>query len=76
VAGGDEPVRRQCPGQKPDQCSEHGTVGLVQLRRRVLSAKDRVLVTEDQDLYIFGRTGLGEERESAGDAAEDEVEQA
>jgi hypothetical protein len=42
----------------------------------VLPAKDRGLVTQDQDLYIFGRTGTGEEREPAGDAAEHEVEQA
>jgi hypothetical protein len=48
----------------------------VQTRRGVLSAQDRVFVTEDQDLYIFGRTGTGEESEPAGDAAEHEVEQA
>jgi hypothetical protein len=41
-----------------------------------LPAQDRVLVTEDQDLYIFGRAGLGEEGEPAGDAAEHEVDQA
>jgi hypothetical protein len=42
----------------------------------VLSAKDRVLVTENQDLYIFGRTGTGEERKPVGGAAERKVEQA
>jgi hypothetical protein len=73
---GDEPVRRQRPGQKSDQGGEHGTVGPVQLRRPVLSAQDRVFVAEDQDLYVFGRAGTGEEGEPAGDAAEHEVEQA
>jgi hypothetical protein len=53
-----------------------GPVGSVQTRLRVLPAQDRVLVAENQDLYIFGRTGLGEESEPAGDAAEHEVAQA
>jgi hypothetical protein len=45
-------------------------------KHRVLPAQDRVLVTQDQDLYIFGRAGTGEESEPAGDAAEHKVEQA
>jgi hypothetical protein len=53
-----------------------GPVGSVQTRLRVLPAQDRVLVAENQDLYIFGRTGTGEERKPAGDAAEHEVAQA
>jgi hypothetical protein len=72
----DETVRRQRPRQEPDQGGEHRPVGPVQPRRRVLPAKDRILVTENQDLYIFGRTGTGEERKPAGDAAEHKVEQA
>jgi hypothetical protein len=36
----------------------------------------RVLLAENQDLYVFGRTGTGEESEPAGDAAERKVEQA
>jgi hypothetical protein len=73
---GDEPVRRQRPGQEPDQGGEHGTVGPVQPRRRVLPAQDRVLVTEDQDLRIFGRAGPAEQGQPFRDAAEHEVEQA
>jgi hypothetical protein len=73
---GDESVRRQRSGQESDQGGERRPVGPVQTRCRVLSAKDRVFVTQDQDLYVFGRTGTGEERESAGDAAERKVEQA
>ena len=69
-------MRRHRPGQESDQGGEHGTVGPVQPRRRVLSAQDRVLVAENQDLYIFGDAGTGEESEPAGDAAEHEVEQA
>jgi hypothetical protein len=72
----DESMHLQRPRQKPDQGGEHRPVGPVQPRLRVLSAQDRVLVTENQDLYVFGRTGTGEERKPAGDAAEDEVEQA
>jgi hypothetical protein len=41
-----------------------------------LSAQDRVLVTQDQDLYIFGDAGTGEESEPAGDPAEHKVDQA
>jgi hypothetical protein len=73
---GDQPVRRQRPGQEPGQRGEHRSVGPVQPRRGVLPAQDRVLVTEDQDLYIFGRAGPGEESKPAGDAAERKVEQA
>jgi hypothetical protein len=31
---------------------------------------------ENQDLYVFGRTGTGEESKPTGDAAEHKVEQA
>jgi hypothetical protein len=73
---GDETVGGQRPGQVPDQGGEHCPVGPVQTRRGVLPAKDRVFVAKNQDLYIFGPAGPGEESEPAGDAAEHEVEQA
>jgi hypothetical protein len=73
---GDETVRLQRSGEELDQGGEHCPVGPVQPRRRVLSAKDRVFVAENQDLYIFGPASPGEEREPAGDAAERKVEQA
>jgi hypothetical protein len=60
----------------PDQGGEYRPVGPVQTRRGVLPAQDRVFVAENQDLYIFGSAGPGEESEPAGDAAEHEVEQA
>jgi hypothetical protein len=72
----DQPVRRQRPGQEPDQRGERRAVGPVQPRLRVLPAQDRVLVAQYQDLRIFGRTGTGEESKPAGDAAERKVEQA
>jgi hypothetical protein len=49
----DEPVGLQRSRPELGQGGEHGRVGPVQRRRRVLSAKDRVLVTQDQDLYIL-----------------------
>jgi hypothetical protein len=67
---------RQRPGQELDQGGQHRSVGPVQPRLRVLAAQDRVFVAENQDLYIFGLAGPGEESEPAGDAAEHEVEQA
>jgi hypothetical protein len=57
---GDEPVHLQRSGQELDQGGEHGTVGPVQTRCGDLPSKDRVLVTENQDLHIFGRGGTGE----------------
>jgi hypothetical protein len=72
---GDETVPLQRPGQEPDQRGQHRPVGPVQPRRGVLPAKDRVLVTKNQDLYIFGCTGTREESKPAGNAAEHEVDQ-
>jgi hypothetical protein len=73
---GDEPVCLQRPGEKPDQGSERSAVSPVQARFRVLPAQDRVLMAEDQDLYIFGRPGPAEQGQPFDDAAEHEVEQA
>jgi hypothetical protein len=73
---GDQPVCLQRPGEEPGQRGEHRPVGPVQPRLWVLPAQDRVLVTKNQDLHVFGRTGTGEESKPAGDAAEREVEQA
>jgi hypothetical protein len=42
----------------------------------VLPAQDRVLVAKNQDLYVFGRTGVGEEGKPVANVAEHEVEQA
>jgi hypothetical protein len=73
---GDEPMHLKRPRQEPDQSGGRCAVGPVQTRLRVLPAQDRVLVTQDQDLEIFGRAGPGEEGQSAGDATEHEVDQA
>ena len=73
---GDKPVCLQSPGEEPGQRGEDCAVGPVQPRLGVLPAQDRVLVTKNQDLHVFGRTGMGEESKPAGDAAEREVEQA
>jgi hypothetical protein len=44
---GDQTMRRQRPGQEPDQGGEHRPVGPVQTRGWVLSAQDRVVWADD-----------------------------
>jgi hypothetical protein len=73
---GDQPVRLERPGEEPDQGREFGPVEPVQARFRVLPAQDRVLVTEDQDLDIFGRARPGEQGQPFGRAAERAVQHA
>jgi hypothetical protein len=70
---GDQSMRARHPGQQPDQDGEHGAVGPVQSRLRVLSAQDGVLVPQDEDLQILGRVGGREQRQPPEHTAEHEV---
>nr|WP_207783935.1 hypothetical protein [Micromonospora globispora] len=73
---GDEPMGLQRPWQEPDQGGERCAVGPVQARLGVLSAQDRVLVTQDENLRVLGCGGPSEQGHPAGDPAEHEVDQA
>jgi len=72
----DRPVAHRQPGEEPDRGGEDGPVGPVHARPGIGPAQGRVLVAQDQDLYVLGRAAAGEQGELFGGAAEREIEQA
>ena len=52
-AGCHDPVQPQVPGQQPRQGGYHGPVSPVRLRAGDLTAQDRDLVPQHQDLHVF-----------------------
>lgn len=62
-------------GQQPGQRREHGAVRPAGAGPGDLSAQDRDLVSQNEDLGVLGRLLAGQQREPADELAEDEVEQ-
>jgi hypothetical protein len=75
-AGRHEPVQPQVPGQQPRQGGDHGPVGPVRLRTGDLTAQDRDLMPQYQDLHVFGVVAAGEQREPAEQPGHQQVEEA
>jgi hypothetical protein len=48
-----DPVQPKAPGQQPRQGGEHGPVGPVRLRAGHLTAQDRDLMPQHQDLHVL-----------------------
>jgi hypothetical protein len=59
-SGGDEPQPAQTRGQQSAQRAEDGAVDPGRRRAGVVSAQNGNLVTEHQDLDVFGCVGLEE----------------
>ena len=72
----DQAVTAQALGEAPDQRGEHRSVGPVQARPRVGSAKYGDLVAQHEQLDVFGRGCPAEQQQPAEEPAEDQVEQA
>ena len=62
-------------GQQPGQCREDGSVRPGWAWSGDLSAQDRDLMAEHEDLGVLGRLLAGRECEPPGELTEDEVEQ-
>jgi len=73
--GRHEPVVSALRGQQPGQCREDGPVRPGKAWPGDLSAQDRELMAEHQDLSVLGCLPAGQEYEPPGELTEDEVEQ-
>jgi hypothetical protein len=62
-------------GEHPGQCRQDGAVWPGWAWPGELSAQDRDLVSEYEDLSVLGRLAAGEQCEPADELAEDQVEQ-
>jgi hypothetical protein len=62
-------------GEQPGQRREHSAVRPAGAGPGDLSAQDRDLVSQHEDLGVLGRLLAGQQREPADELAEDQVEQ-
>jgi hypothetical protein len=72
----DNPVQPQACGQEPRQCGDHGAVGPVRPRAGDLPAQDGDLMTEHQDLRVFGGIASREQRQPAEESNHEQVDEA
>jgi hypothetical protein len=75
-AGCHDPVQPQAPGQQPSQCGDHRTVSPVRSRAGNLTAQDRDLVPEHQDLDVLGGVASREQRQPAEQPDHEQIDQA
>jgi hypothetical protein len=71
-----DPVQAKAPGQHPRQGGDHGAVGPVRLRAGDLTAQDRNLVPQDQDLRVLRGVASREERQPAEQPDHENVDEA
>jgi hypothetical protein len=75
-AGCHNPVPPQVPRQQPRQRGDHRTVSPVRLRAGDLTAKDRDLVPQHQDLHLLGGAAAREQRQPAEHPDREQIEDA
>jgi hypothetical protein len=69
-------VQAKVPGQQPRQRGDHGPVGPVWLGADDLTAQDRDLMPQYQDLRVFGDVAAGEQRQPAEQPEHEQIDQA
>ena len=60
-----DPVQPQVPGQQPRERGDHGAVSPVRFWAGDLAAEDRKLMTQYQDLRVFGGVAAREQHQPA-----------
>ena len=60
-----DPVPSKMPGQQPCERGDHGAIGPVRFRAGDLTAQDRNLVPQYQDLHVFGGVAAGKQSQPA-----------
>ena len=75
-AGCHDPVQPEVPGERPREHGDHGPVSPVRLRAGDLAAEDRNLMTQYEDLHVFGGVAAGEQGQPAERPDHEQVEEA
>jgi hypothetical protein len=76
VPGCHDPVQPEVPGEQPRERGDHGPVRPVRLRAGDLAVEDRNLMTQYQDLHVFGGVAAGEQGQPAERPDHEQVEEA
>jgi hypothetical protein len=76
VPGCHDPVQPKVPGEQPRERGDHGAVSPVWFRADDLAAQDRDLMTQYQDLRVFGGIAAREQRQPAGRPDHEQVGEA
>ena len=71
-----DPAQPEVSGQQSRERGDHGSVHPVQLRTGDLTAQDRDLVPQYQDLHLFGGVAAGEQRQPAEQPRHQQAEEA
>jgi hypothetical protein len=75
-AGCHDPVQPKALGQQPRHGSDHGAVGPVRLRAAHLTAQDRNLVPQHQDLQVLRGVAAREEHYPAEQPDHEQIDEA
>jgi len=74
--GCNDSVQPQVPGQQPRERGDHGPVSPVRFRAGDLTAQDRDLMPQYQDLHVLRGVAAGEQRHPAEQLGHRQVEEA